>query len=88
MPYEIRFGRFAERRFSKQNRQFREQIGLAISELATDPRPPGVKKLKGSDGLYRIRVGDYRIIYEIQDRLLVVLIVTVGHRRDIYKDLS
>jgi mRNA interferase RelE/StbE len=51
--------------------------------LANDPRPPGCKKLKGRDG-YRIRVGDYRIIYQIIDDVLVVNVVALGHRKDIY----
>jgi mRNA interferase RelE/StbE len=60
------------------------RIAAAIDELAGEPRPPGVAKLRGADDLYRIRVGDYRIIYPIKDRQLQVLIVRVGRRRDVY----
>ncbi|WP_111629137.1 type II toxin-antitoxin system RelE family toxin [Larkinella arboricola] len=55
----------------------------AIKALADNPRPSGCKKLKGRKG-YRIRVGDYRVVYEINDGILVVLIIDVGHRREIY----
>ncbi|WP_276504103.1 type II toxin-antitoxin system RelE family toxin [Terrimonas pollutisoli] len=53
-------------------------------KLQDDPRPPGCKKLKGRDA-YRIREGDYRIIYEIEDNILTIIIVDVGHRKDIYE---
>ncbi|TAE22252.1 MAG: type II toxin-antitoxin system RelE/ParE family toxin [Cytophagales bacterium] len=56
---------------------------IAIADLGEDPRPNGYKKLKGRDG-YRIRAGNYRIIYEIFDTELVIDIITVGHRKDIY----
>ena len=56
-----------------------------ISALATIPRPAGCKKLKGYKNAYRIRVGDYRIIYEVGDKALRILIIAVGHRRDIYE---
>ena len=55
----------------------------AIALLATDPRPPAARPLKGRPGL-RVRVGDYRIIYTINDDILLIVIVTLGHRRDIY----
>jgi mRNA interferase RelE/StbE len=59
-------------------------IKLAIADLTDNPRPYGYKKLKGEDA-YRIRVGDYRIIYEIDDGKIIVTVVSVGHRKDIYK---
>jgi len=52
-----------------------------------NPRPPGATKLEGGGELYRIRSGDYRIIYQIRDDRLVVLVVIVGHRREVYRDL-
>jgi mRNA interferase RelE/StbE len=55
-----------------------------LSELETNPRPADVKKLKGRDA-WRIRVGDYRVIYEIHSRVMQVIVVTVGHRRDVYR---
>ncbi|MEW5948302.1 MAG: type II toxin-antitoxin system RelE/ParE family toxin [Thermodesulfobacteriota bacterium] len=56
----------------------------AIQGLSEDPRPSGVKKLTGRNA-WRIRVGNYRVIYEIQDNSLVVLVVSVGHRKEIYR---
>ncbi len=55
-----------------------------LAALETNPRPPNVKKLKGRDG-WRLRVGDYRVIYDIDDPTLQVLVVTVGHRREVYQ---
>jgi mRNA interferase RelE/StbE len=57
----------------------------AAEALATDPRPVGVKKLQGDDNLWRIRVGAYRIVYEIHDEQLTVLVIRVGNRKDIYR---
>ena len=62
----------------------RRRIVAKITSLSIDPRPPGCEKLSGHDQ-YRVRQGNYRILYEIQDLDLVVLIVKVGHRRDVYR---
>lgn len=56
--------------------------------LAEAPRPPGCKKLHGSDELYRVRAGDYRIVYAVEDRDLIVLVVQVGHRKAVYRTRS
>jgi len=61
------------------------KIVAAVEGLGKDPRPTGSTKLSGSDCAYRIRIGDYRVIYEIYDGRLIVEIVTVGHRRDVYR---
>lgn len=61
------------------------KIVSAVEELAKNPFPAGCTKLSGSDRAYRIRVGDYRIIYEIIDDMLVIEIIKVSHRRDVYK---
>jgi mRNA interferase RelE/StbE len=60
------------------------RILVRLAGLETNPRPADVKKLKGRDA-WRIRVGDYRVIYEIHDRVLQVIVITVGHRREIYR---
>ena len=65
--------------------KMQERIDSAIEALESDPRPSGAKKLKSERDLYRIRVGDHRIIYEIQDAVLVVLIVKVGKWGDVYR---
>jgi len=62
----------------------RKRIGQRIEQLATTPRHRQSRKLKGEDNIYRNRVGDYRIIYKIQDDELTVLVLDVGHRREIY----
>ncbi|MCC7139027.1 MAG: type II toxin-antitoxin system RelE/ParE family toxin [Planctomycetes bacterium] len=62
----------------------RRRIDVAISALAVNPRPRGCRKLSSSEQ-YRIRVGDYRVLYEIEDDVLRVLVVKVGHRRDVYE---
>lgn len=61
-----------------------KRVLARLAQLETDPRPADVKKLKGREA-WRIRVGDYRVIYEIHDRQLQVLVITVGHRREIYR---
>jgi mRNA interferase RelE/StbE len=68
------FGKDAQRR-----------IIAKIESLGNDSRPNGCSKLEGDDDLYRVRVGDYRIIYQIRDKELVVLVVRVGHRREVYR---
>ena len=66
-------------------RSLQVRLGRRIDALAENPRPQGVKKLGGEGDLYRVRVGDYRIIYQIRERSLIVLIVRVGHRADVYR---
>ena len=63
----------------------RAQIFTALENLESEPRPSGVVKMAGVEDLYRIRVGDYRIIYSVQDHLRIVLVEKVGHRRDVYR---
>jgi len=65
----------------------RQRVVKRIRELAHDPRPPGCEKLVGSAERYRLRQGVWRIVYEVLDKELVVVVVKVGHRRDIYKNL-
>ena len=65
-------------------KQDRRRIVARITSLSRDPRPPGCEKLSGHDR-YRLRQGSYRILYEIQDLDLVVVVVKVGHRRDVYR---
>jgi mRNA interferase RelE/StbE len=62
----------------------RQRIIRRIGQLAEDPRPPGSKKLSGNDK-YRVRQGSYRIVYSIEDNELIVIVVKVGHRKDVYR---
>ncbi len=82
--YALAFRPAALRALRKLDRQTAERIKTATEALRDNPRPPGAKMLTGSHGLFRIRVGDYRIIYAIDDQLRVVRVAAVGHRRDIY----
>ena len=75
----------AERALKKMAQPTLRRIAKAIDNLGTDPRPSGVTALQGEPGLLRIRVGDYRIIYIVRDDVLTVLVVTVGHRREVYQ---
>jgi len=63
----------------------RRRIVRRLEALEDNPRPDGVEKLAGVDDLYRVRVGTYRIVYAIRDRELVVIVVRIGHRRDVYR---
>lgn len=83
MKYVIKITNFAEKKIKKLNQQLRTEIINLIYELSENPRPFGYKKLKGREA-YRIRKGDYRIIYEIKDSQLIITVIDVGHRRDIY----
>jgi mRNA interferase RelE/StbE len=83
--YTVRITRKAQKELRELGHQARERIRPKMLALADDPRPPGVKKLAGEDNLWRIRVGDYRVIYQISDRELVVLVVRVRHRSDAYQ---
>lgn len=81
--YRVEFARPAARQWRDLPRAVRERIAPHVEALATDPRPRGSIKLTGSDE-HRIRVGDYRVVYAVEDRRLIVLVVRVAHRRDVY----
>ncbi|MDR2256185.1 MAG: type II toxin-antitoxin system RelE/ParE family toxin [Arthrobacter sp.] len=83
MSYRIELRPAAIRALKQVDHQDRGRIRGAISLLGEDPRPPGARALKGRTGL-RVRVGDYRIIYTVDDDVLVVAVITLGHRRDVY----
>jgi mRNA interferase RelE/StbE len=82
--HRIIFKPAAQRQLAKLPRNVGERIARAIDALSDQPRPSGCKKLAGPDDLWRIRVGDYRIVYQIDDDRLVVLVTTIGHRREVY----
>jgi mRNA interferase RelE/StbE len=70
---------------SLRDRKLRQKLLALIRGLETHPRPSGCRKLSGSDDIFRLRLGDYRIIYRVEDEKLVVLVIEIGHRRDIYR---
>ena len=84
MKYVVLIERYAQKQIMKLDKKIIPVIKSAIAALADNPRPYGYKKLKGEDA-YRIRVGDYRIIYEINDGKIIVTVVSVGHRINMYK---
>lgn len=83
--YRIEFVRRAQRAFRNLPADIQRRLDPAILALANNPRPPGCVKLAGEESLWRIRVGDYRIVYQIQDDRLLVVVVKIGHRREIYR---
>ena len=82
--YIVVLSKKAQKQLDKLSDHIAEPILNAITDLENNPRPAGFKKLKGRDGC-RIRVGNYRIIYDIFDSELLIDIITVGHRKDIYE---
>lgn len=87
MRYRIEFRPAAERSFLKLPASLRARLRPHIDGLAAEPRPHGAKKLTGSRDRWRIRVGDYRVIYEIHGEVLLVLVLALGHRREVYRTL-
>ena len=88
MRYEVRIMPSARRGMCKLDRQAQARLLSAIDKLAEHPRPPGYRKLaRPRRDLYRVRVGAYRIVYEIRDEVLTVLVFAMGHRRDICREL-
>jgi mRNA interferase RelE/StbE len=85
MTYYIEFAKPAAKQLKALSPQEQQRIKSKIDALVDSPRPDGVVKLSGEDDLYRIRVGDYRIIYRIQDNYLLILVLKIGHRRDVYQ---
>lgn len=84
MSYRVEFTTAAARQVKKLPRPARDRILDAIEDLGEDPRPHGVKKLSGEQNAWRIRIGEYRVIYDIFDAELVVSVVRAGHRREVY----
>jgi mRNA interferase RelE/StbE len=84
MIYAVEILRSAQKQLAKIDPQTQERIIDSIRALADNPRPSGCKKLSGRPA-WRIRVGDYRVIYEINDRKLVIVVVTFGNRKDVYR---
>ena len=84
MRYSIEIKRSAQKQLAKISKPFSKAINEKILSLETEPRPVGCKKLKGREG-WRVRVGDYRIIYEIKDNILLIMVIDIDHRKQIYK---
>jgi len=85
--YKIELKREPEKFIRKQSRKIQIQLISALRKLQKDPRPRQAKKLSGLDELYRIRVGNYRIVYTIRNKILIILVLRIAHRKDVYKKL-
>ncbi len=83
--YVVVIKTLAEKKLNKLPAHIRAVLLQAIHKLADNPRPPGCKKLQGYASLYRIRSGDYRIMYSIEDKILTVFVTQVGHRSEVYE---
>lgn len=85
MPYTIEFARSALRDFKALDRAVQRRVATRIDSLAANPFPPGVKRLQGDPDVFRVRAGDYRIVYRVDGKRLTILILKIGHRREVYR---
>jgi len=83
--YSVKITSRAESELKRLDRSVKNRVVTAILALASDPRPPGCLKVRSAEGVWRIRVGDWRIGYEIDDRLQEVVVIGVGHRSEFYQ---
>jgi mRNA interferase RelE/StbE len=87
MRYQIEIKPQAEKALGDLPHDDRRRVARAIDRLGDTPRPAGCVKLTGTADAYRIRVGDYRVVYQIEDRVLVVYVIRIAHRREVYRRL-
>lgn len=85
MPYAFDFTRRAERDLRGLDRKMQRRVAQTLDALAEEPRPDGVTKLKDRDDVYRVRVGQFRILYSINDEALTVLVIGIPDRKDAYR---
>jgi len=85
VTYRVTLAPAAARQLRTFDPQVRRRIQAALELLATEPRPPAATQLAGGSGEWRVRTGDYRIVYELHDGELLVLVVRIGHGRDVYR---
>lgn len=88
MAYRLAFTRSAQRDLKRLPAVIQNKINSAVEGLQENPRPHGAKKLKNSTDTYRIRIGDYRVAYTVKDDVLIVIVIGLGHRKDIYEKLN
>jgi mRNA interferase RelE/StbE len=85
--FRIEVSATAEKQIRKLRRKDQIRVLQAIQPLSTEPTPPGSRKVRGYDDVFRIRVGTYRVLYRVMGRRLVIVILKIGHRREIYRSL-
>ncbi len=83
--YKVEWKNSAYKELQKLPRPMIKRVVEAVDDLAVNPYPSGIKKLIGSDHSYRIRVGDYRIVYEVVEDKLIIHVIRVRHRKDVYR---
>ena len=84
-PYNVEISRTAERQLRRLPTEHRQRVAQTMALLAIDPHPRGSRKLTGYDDVFRVRTGRYRVIYSIEQARLVVLVLKIGHRKDVYR---
>jgi mRNA interferase RelE/StbE len=85
--YQVIISAPAKRNLKKLPSSLQKRLEAKIVALSINPRPAGVKALKSSDNLLRLRVGEYRVVYKVEDKRLIVIVIQVGHRREVYRKL-
>ncbi len=83
--YGIRFAESAARSLRRLPAGVRDRIAVKIEALANNPYPPGTRKITGEEHSYRIRIGDYRVVYDVLEDAVVVMVLRAGHRKDVYR---
>ena len=83
--YAVEFRRSAEKDLRRLDPMAQRRVLRAAENLATNPRPDGCRKMQGSENAFRIRVGDYRIVYTVDDAVLIVAVERIRHRREVYR---
>ncbi len=83
--FEIRISRMAERQLGKLPAEGRDRVVRAVRALADDPVPRGSRRLTGYDDVFRVRIGPYRVLYSVAASNLTILVLKIGHRRDVYR---
>jgi mRNA interferase RelE/StbE len=86
--YRVEFKPSAAKALARLPGKDRKRIATVVDALREDPRPEGCRKLEGSDDLYRIRAGAYRVVYAVRDAVLLVLVVRIGDRREVYRRID
>jgi len=85
VAYTIQFKPLALRQLEKLPRDVQKRLSARIESLSTDPFPHGSKKMEALPDTWRARVGDYRFVYQVHRKVLLILVLTVGHRKDVYR---
>ena len=86
--YKIEWKQSAKKELKKLKKAVIPRIIKVVESLSINPHPTGSRKLQGSEHLYRVRLGDYRIVYSVENKILLIEIIRIGHRKDIYRKLT